>query len=145
MREIKFRAWNERNNEMTTPYIWLNSENLVGQSMIGAPSKVMQYTGLKDINFVEIYEGDIVEMPYINPLGMLEVNSVDYASPVFFENGEFCIYSNEFKVEKTSIKNTLKQSNGEYISNHGNVTVYGDCVLSVIGNIHKNPELLESK
>ena len=58
MREIKFRAWDKEKNEITTticigglhiPYN-SNPNNYI----------LMQYTGLKDKNGKEIYEGDIV-------------------------------------------------------------------------------------
>jgi uncharacterized phage protein (TIGR01671 family) len=65
MREFKFRAWDVTCEEMWTPfqpvqfeedgyYKWedINNDN--------CNIKLMQYTGLKDQNGTDIYEGDIV-------------------------------------------------------------------------------------
>lgn len=61
MREIKFRAWNKNEQKMTTPFAWVNESNLISSSMGSTPThQLMQYTGLKDKNGVEIYEGDLV-------------------------------------------------------------------------------------
>lgn len=59
-REIKFRAWGAERKEMLDDIDLLDwkAETLNNP---GDGWTVMQYTGLKDKNGAEIYEGDIVE------------------------------------------------------------------------------------
>ncbi|MEG0285026.1 MAG: YopX family protein [Vagococcus sp.] len=79
MREIKFRAWYEEEKEMQSVRdIYFNKETNEIESLVtkGKNStyhtdvnthKLMQYTGLKDKNGVEIYEGDLVQVDDLFP------------------------------------------------------------------------------
>lgn len=122
MREIKFRAWNGHKmyyDDLTVvgPDIGLN--RLLEKT--GKIFNLMQYTGLKDKNGKEIYEGDLVEWKYVRTWHKNEVRWV---------GGGFMVTTSGFKDD---LNEPLDLSLVSILS------------CEIIGNIYENPELLTPK
>ena len=71
MREIKFRAWDKKNNKMIYAEDWntgcvITLEGQCGQTFW----ELLQYTGLKDKNGKEIYEGSVAKIVFRTELGI---------------------------------------------------------------------------
>jgi len=135
MREIKFRAW-EKNLKEIIPVHEINFEN----RMINTNSawrffneiELMQYTGLKDKNGKEIYEGDIVSAESYGS-AMARHHGRDVISKqklygIRFERGSFRLYD-------------LKENHWVAIIDHHVMSKVSE--LNIVGNIFENPELLE--
>lgn len=76
MRQIKFRTWDDRCNEM----IYIDDFYFFEEHGIHSSSDclLMQFTGLLDKNGKEIYEGDILQ----------DINYPFYKDPVFWATVE---------------------------------------------------------
>lgn len=121
-REIKFRAWHAETKSKIDWKTICQHHDLC--ELIKSRHVTEQFTGLKDKNGVEIYEGDIVE---INGYNSREGAWIKYFEVVWDDVG-FCL-----KRRGKLYGFGVKYDNG----NHRKELV--------IGNIHENPELLEKQ
>ena len=126
MREIKFRAWHKEKKiignvlgiDILHKEMFFSNENVNCYEYADFKDiELMQYTGLKDKNEKEIYEGDIL----FDRFGEIYYK-------VIFKNASFRA---EFKGDFDEYSFDLIDVNLQW--------------CEVVGNIHENPELLGEK
>ena len=129
MREIKFRAWDKENKKFYDDIfgiddsgqvilieqgtVWTTSEYVVAKNCIP-----LQYTGLKDKNGKEIYEGDIF------------IHKNNHKFVVQWDEDRFIGLDN-------------KRNGDGYCCYISSCDELGNSAIEVIGNIYENPELMK--
>ena len=128
MREIKFRAWDKLSCKIreVAAINWVEGIVMLWKVTGSVRStyyteledgvELMQYTGLKDKNGKEIYEGDILRFQF----------SEWCISPVYWTKERGWTVHGNITAWEYSIGSDFSKSN-----------------LEVIGNIYENPELLK--
>lgn len=137
VREFKFRFWDAITNVMDydRKYIpWADEEISAGaffdKSEESTGSVWMQWTGLKDKNGVEIYEGDILTSPYYP---FQDDGKYNYHGVIEWDQDSASFYMTKRLVNRD--KNGISDGISEPIEDIED--------FEVIGNIHQNPELLK--
>lgn len=143
MREIKFRAWDKVNKAfMSSEEFAIHDGDVMGlrygnemDDVLTDQVELMQYTGLKDINGVEMFDGDVVEVN-IQEYVLGYYTETKYTSLIRYKDGSY--YFDILKSE--TIQTDINDYPLKDIINLEDVES-DDC--EVIGNKFENPELLE--
>lgn len=137
MRQILFRGYNRKNNKWLYGYYLVNRDQhficpegvqnplASWEDFVVEEESVGQWTGLKDKNEKEIYEGDIVKAPLLDPIfGDILSDAFDNVV-ISFHNGSFVVayYKGRHKIYLQDLFDKIE----------------------VIGNIYENKELLEDE
>jgi uncharacterized phage protein (TIGR01671 family) len=125
-REIKFRCWDDITKEMVFPNDHIEPYKTALGIMIKHYDNLQQFTGLKDTNEKELYEGDIIDVHQtVNGQSKFLIKSI---------------------LPKLDIRYCF-DTDRKYEYDPYELLDFGkwETEIEIIGNLHENPELLTPK
>lgn len=117
MREIKFRAWDNETKDLRQ---YEEISGICLSALNATDWDLEQFTGLKDQNGKDIYEGDIIKY-----FGAKKRVKIKTTYGIVFYDSEHGRFNSRIQNEE---------------HNKGGISPLDDLI---VGNIHENPELLE--
>lgn len=136
MKELKFRIWDNSHNEFIRPDYGLIGfcYPLDGRIAVLTPNSepiedcgIEQYTGIKDKNGKDIYEGDVVKVN--DDFDKYGLNAGEIYEVYFNAGGFRC---------KPKYESSITRGDKGFWMDDGND-------YEVIGNVHENDDLMEDK
>ena len=150
MRDIKFRVWDKESKTMNRVRrldflgnrikvnndidFVLNMNDKENQNII-----LMQYTGIKDINGKEIYEGDILSYKHIVYTDCSETEIEKVEDEAFIEIINYAPIASITKAHSENVKCFAY----DIINNQCLLIGLKSEEIEVIGNVYENEDLLE--
>ena len=143
MREIKFRAKARFNGTIGSDQVWVHSSflNLKADRLTLGGKRCQretlgQYTGLKDKNRKEIYEGDVLDIKGAT------CNEYDFRGIVSFYDGTFCLAAmrqTELAKKHGYLDRVRFWKDGCH--DHHSLEMIESFEMEIIGNTYENPKL----
>lgn len=135
-RQIKFRVW-DNVDYMSTPFTLQDLQSKKIEFTSDCP--VMQFTGLKDRNGKEIWEGDVVRMVGgtcdVLPCGIYQSHVIEIGELLVVKSLDSGFTLSRIHIAKEVIPNLVGHVDNYTFWNHQKS-------LEVIGNLYETPHLL---
>lgn len=139
MRELKYRCWN--NNKIEKVHsLHLNSKKAIVSYSGGGNYSVpfdeiilMEYIGRKDVNGIEIYEGDIIEFP-----------ADEILCVVRYDEQRNAFVLDDYGYKGSVMEYGWDEYAGEFgiVDTNGFDDFYNVDGIRVVGNIYENKDLI---
>jgi len=134
-REIKFRAWDKAAHKMRGVLGLQDLFTIRSDGQYHEDYKVMQFTGLKDKNDVDIFEGDIIRWG----LGFTDYDTENWHRYAVVEINPDIQFKIVYYVDSNTNK---KMPTDNHIFQYARFAYDTERHVEVIGNRFENPELL---